>query len=267
MTVWVRAGDRLKAGSAATASSGLRAATRAWNVLATADPLWAVCVDRRRRAGSWAVAEFMASGQAEIASAMQRLDQLGIGQARDDALDFGCGVGRLTAALGPHFGSVTGVDIAEAMLDQARRMQADQPGCRFLRNDEPDLRAFADASFDLVYCSLVLQHLPAGLARGYLREFVRVLRPGGVIVLVVPEAHRLTPQGLVYAVAPQPLIGLIQRRLFGYPAAMQMRVLPVRRVRRIVEAAGARLAASDPEPCVGPHWRGYRHFVAKAAQQ
>jgi ubiquinone/menaquinone biosynthesis C-methylase UbiE len=264
MTVWVRTSDRLKTGSAA-ASSSLRAAIRAWNVLAAADPLWAVCVDRERRAGSWAVAEFMASGRAEIDSAMRRLDQLGIGEARDDALDFGCGVGRLTAALSGYFGSVTGVDIAEAMLEQARGLLTDQSRCRFVQSDKPDLSAFADGSFDLVYCSLVLQHMPRRLAAGYLREFIRVVRPGGAIVIVVPESHRRTPSGIVYALAPQPLIGLVQRRLFSYPAAMEMRVLPVRRVRRIVEAAGARLAASDPEPCVGPHWRGYRHFVAKAA--
>jgi ubiquinone/menaquinone biosynthesis C-methylase UbiE len=123
------------------------------------------------------------------------------------------------------------------------------------------LRIFADGSFDLVYSSLVLQHMPHSVAAGYLREFVRVVRPGGAIVIVVPQAHRKTPKGLVYALAPQPLIGAVQRRLFGYPAAMQMRVLRAGSVRRIVEAAGAGLAGSDPAPSVGPHWRGCRHFI------
>jgi ubiquinone/menaquinone biosynthesis C-methylase UbiE len=263
MTVWARTGGRLRVGSTAAASNGLLAARRAWNVLASADPLWAVCVDRERRAGSWDVGEFMASGQGEIAVAVRRLDQLGIGAARDSALDFGCGVGRLTGALSGYFGSVTGVDIAEEMLARARVMLADQPACRLIRNDKPDLGDFPDGSFDLVYSSLVLQHMPGRLAARYLREFVRVVRPGGAIVIVVPESHRLTPAGVVYAIAPQRLIGIVQRRLFGYPAAMQMRVLPARRVRRIVEAAGGRVVASDPEPCVGPHWRGYRHFVTR----
>jgi hypothetical protein len=34
-------------------------------------------------------------------------------------------------------------------------------------------------------------------------------------------------------------------------------------VRHIVEGAGARVVGSDPAPSVGPHWRGYRHFVAR----
>ena len=50
--------------------------------------------------------------------------------------------------------------------------------------------------------------------------------------------------------------------LFGYPATMQMHVLPVRRIRRIVEPAGARVAGSDSAPVVGPHWRGFCHFIA-----
>jgi ubiquinone/menaquinone biosynthesis C-methylase UbiE len=263
MTQWVRTGSRPVAGSAAASGKSLRTVRQAWNVLATADPLWAVCVDRARRAGSWERAEFMASGEAEVASAMERVGQLGLGSATDSALDFGCGVGRLTAALAGFFVSVTGVDIAEAMLAQARDVLAADPRCAFVLNDEPDLRIFADGSFDLVYCSLVLQHLPGDVAAGYLREFVRVLRPGGAIVVVVPQSHRGTPQGIGYALLPQPVIGLVQRKLFGYPAAMQMRLLPARKVRRIVEAAGGRLVASDPAPCVGPHWRGYRHIITK----
>jgi SAM-dependent methyltransferase len=245
-------------------NDGLGAVGRAWSILGAADPLWAVCVDRNRRAGTWDVGEFLASGRSEAAAVMTRLDDLGLCPARETALDFGCGVGRVTAALSGYFGTVTGVDIAEPMLDRARSLTADHPGCRFVRSDRPDLAAFADGSFDLVYSSLVLQHMQSGLAAAYLREFARVVRPGGAVVIVVPEAHRRTPQGIVYSIAPQALIGLVQCRVFGYPAPMRMHVLPLRRVRRIVGAAGAAVVGSDPAPVVGPHWRGYRHFIAKA---
>ena len=262
MTVWARTGDRLRVGSTAATSSGLLAARRAWNVLASVDPLWAVCVDREHRAGSWDVGEFMASGQGEIATAVRRLDQLGIGAARDSALDFGCGVGRLTGALSGYFGSVTGVDIAEEMLARARTILADQPACRLIRNDKPisaTSRTARSTWSTAVWCSSTC---PAAS-----RSVSARVRPGGP----ARRRHRHRgagvtspdPAGVVYAIAPQRLIGIVQRRLFGYPAAMQMRVLPARRVRRIVEAAGGRVVASDPEPCVGPHWRGYRHFVTR----
>jgi len=236
---------------------------KAWTTLAEADPLWAVCVNRERRGGRWDITEFMASGCAEVRLTMERLDQLGICPGRDAALDFGCGVGRLTGALSSYFGSVTGVDIAEPMLARARSLHADQRGCTFVRNDRPDLSAFPDATFDLVYSSIVLQHMPRFLAAGYLQEFARVVRPGGAIAIVVPVAHQRTPSGLVYSLAPQPLIGLLQRRLFGYQAAMQMHTMPARRVGRIVAPTGARLVASDPRPGVGPHWRFACHFIAR----
>lgn len=249
-----------------TSGSGddLGGVSRAWSILGATDPLWAVCVDRDRRDGTWDVGEFMASGRVEAATMIARLGQLGLCQVKENALDFGCGVGRVTAALSGYFETVTGVDISEPMLARARSLTADHPGSLFVRNDRPDLAIFADESFDLVYCGLVLQHMQPALAAGYLREFARVVRPGGAVVIVVPEAHRRTPKGIVYSIAPQPLIGLLQRGLFGYPAAMRMHVLPLRRLRAIVGPAGAEVVGSDPAPAVGPHWRGYRHFIARA---
>jgi SAM-dependent methyltransferase len=236
---------------------------RDWSRLAEEDPLWAVCVDPGRRGGRWDLDEFMASGQAEIGVAMDRLGELGRCQSRDSALDFGCGVGRLTAALSGYFGSVTGVDIAEPMLARASSLLADRPSCRLVHNDSPQLAMFADATFDLVYSSLVLQHMPADLAAGYLREFIRVVRPGGAVVIVVPQAHRMTPGGAVYAYAPGRLISLIQRKIFRYPAPMQMHTMPARRVAALAQAAGAGLVASDPRSGVGEHWRMTCHVIAR----
>ncbi|HXB50561.1 MAG TPA: class I SAM-dependent methyltransferase [Streptosporangiaceae bacterium] len=249
----------------ASPHSELARLSRDWTKLGLDDPLWAVCVDPDRRGGRWDVGEFMASGRAEIAAALDRLDQLGICQARSAALDFGCGVGRLTAALNDYFDSVTGVDISSSMLDRARGMLSGRPGCRVVHNASPDLKIFPDASFDLVYSSLVLQHMPRALACAYLTEFVRVTRPGGAVVILVPERHRPTPRGAVYALTPRGFTGLVQRTIFRYPAPMQMTTLPARRVRREVERCGARLVASDPRSGVGQHWRMSCHFIARDA--
>jgi ubiquinone/menaquinone biosynthesis C-methylase UbiE len=235
---------------------------RDWTTLGEADPLWAVCVDPARKGGGWDLGEFLATGRTEIDGAISELDRLGLCARRDSALDFGCGVGRLTSALSRHFGTVTGVDISPPMLEHARKILADDPRCRVVLGDGPDLAGFCDDSFDLVYSSLVLQHMAPGLADGYLAEFVRVTRPGGAIVLVGPEAHLRTPRGLVYAYAPHSVIAWLQRRVFGYPAPMRMYELPASRVRRVVEPRGARLVGSLPHPIPGSHWRMARHFVS-----
>jgi ubiquinone/menaquinone biosynthesis C-methylase UbiE len=253
-----------------TRANRLARLSRDWSTLGQEDPLWAVLVDPARRGGRWDVAEFLASGRAEISEAISRLDELGICPRRSDALDFGCGVGRLTAALSYHFDSVTGVDISRPMLERAIDLQvepqvevhAGDPRCTFVLNESADLRAFEDQSFDLVYSSLVLQHMPRDLAAGYLTEFLRVLRPDGAVVILVPEAHLRTPRGLAYAYAPHALTGLIQRRVFGFPAAMQMHTLPAHRVRQLIEPSGGRLVASDPRSGFGDHWQMTTHFIA-----
>jgi ubiquinone/menaquinone biosynthesis C-methylase UbiE len=247
----------------AARASRLARLRRDWSTLGREDPFWAVCVDPARRGGRWDVGEFLASGRAEVAEAIAGLDGLAICPRRGDALDFGCGVGRLTAALSDHFGHVTGVDISPPMLDQARALHSANSRCTFVHNERPDLRQFGDASVDLVYSSLVLQHMPGDLAAAYLQEFLRIVRPAGAVVILVPETHLRTPRGLAYAYAPPALIGLIQRRVFGFPAAMQMHTLPGRKVRQLVEPVGGRLVASQPRTGFGDHWRMTTHYIER----
>ncbi len=237
----------------------LDALRRDWTTLGEADPLWAVCVDPDKRGGRWNTCEFLASGRAEVADLLAELGRLG-GCPRQTAIDFGCGVGRITAALSEHFGTVTGIDISQSMLAHARSLHSGNSNCRFLLHVKPDLSIFEDNSVDLVYSSLVLQHVPPTLADAYLTEFVRIVRPGGAIVIVVPESHRRTPGGLVYTYAPRSLIRWLQCRVFGFPAPMDMNTVPASRVRAVVESRGARLMASVPRGISG-HWRMSAHCI------
>lgn len=233
---------------------------RDWTVLGTADPLWAVRVDPAKRRGGWDDDEFRADGVAEVDASMARLAELGIAPPRGHALDFGCGAGRLTGALARHFTEVVGVDISAPMLAEARRLDRSGGRVTFHHNDAPDLAAFDDDSFDLVYCDLVLQHVPPPLARGYLAELARVLRPGGAMVVGMPARERRTVKGLVFRYAPQPLIRLGQRLLLGYPAPMRMHTLPAEEMRRLLAARGVRVHAAE-EYWSGDHWQHLRYFA------
>jgi 2-polyprenyl-3-methyl-5-hydroxy-6-metoxy-1,4-benzoquinol methylase len=94
---------------------------------------------------------------------------------RGSALDFGCGVGRLTQALADHFDEVWGVDIASSMIEGARRLDRSGGRCRYLVNGRP--RVVRDASFGFILSLIVLQHLEPEYIRSYLREFIRLLAP------------------------------------------------------------------------------------------
>lgn len=240
---------------------GLEQVRRDWTRLGSTEPLWAVCVDPRKRDGGWDDDEFLASGRADIDPAVARLEELGIRPTGGRVLDFGCGAGRLSNALAAHFDEVVGVDISAPMLAEARRLERGGGRISFLLNDTPDLSAFDDDSFDLVYTDLVLQHLPPDLARGYLTEFARVVRPGGAMVIGMPARERRTVKGALFRYAPRWALRFGQRFLLRYPAPMRMHTLAPDRLRALLAAHGARVAASD-EYWGGDHWVHLRHFVS-----
>ena len=165
-----------------------------WERHARRDPLWAILSYHAKRDGKWDTERFFETGANEIAAMLCELDAQGIVPNRGSALDFGCGVGRLTQALGPHFGRVVGVDISPGMCDLARELNRFPNAVSYICNDAPDLRVLHDGTFDFIVSSIVLQHLQPELAAGYLREFFRVLAPGGIMVVQLPSHRRRADQ-------------------------------------------------------------------------
>lgn len=107
-------------------------------------------------------------------------------------LDVGCGEGRhtLSAYLKPGV-EVVGVDLGMSDLRTAHSRIADMapysPEGSVLFTQADGLRLpFADASFDRVICSEVLEHIPNYLS--LLAEIDRVLKPGGQLCVSVPRA-------------------------------------------------------------------------------
>ena len=159
---------------------------RHWEKFARTDPMWSVLTLPEKAGNRWSVEEFFATGRetvdAEIIGVRSRYSALRIGQA----LDFGCGLGRLTQGLAAHFDRVTGVDISEAMIELARRHNRYGDKVTYVHNTRPDLSCFADGTFDFVYSVITLQHVAPEYSRGYIAEFIRVLAPGGVTLFQVP---------------------------------------------------------------------------------
>jgi SAM-dependent methyltransferase len=170
---------------------------QAWNDWGTVDPLWAILTSPSHQFGRWDTAEFFRSGEADVDRVMSWAQRLGYPKDRRAALDFGCGVGRLTRALAKHFDDCYGVDIADTMIASAKELNAAGGSCRFLVNDTDDLRQFGDGSFDLVYSHLVLQHLAnQDVIADFIAEFVRVLRPSGaLLVFQLPSYIPPEPSG------------------------------------------------------------------------
>jgi SAM-dependent methyltransferase len=179
-------GTRRRRVSGGRLMTGLGRHRQDWDDLAALDPYWSVLTEPRNRFGGWDRQEFLRSGETEIEGLMVAARELGLPHAHEAALDFGCGLGRLTRSLARYFGQVWGVDISARMVQQARELHRDRPNCTFQTTD--GTLAFPDARFDLIYSVLVLQHQPTRAAiRATVRELVRTLRTGGLLCFQLSE--------------------------------------------------------------------------------
>jgi ubiquinone/menaquinone biosynthesis C-methylase UbiE len=220
-----------------------------WNAMAELDPLWAILSDPVKRFGKWDRQEFFSEGEREARRALALCQAHRVELSYGKMLDFGCGVGRMTRAFSDFFASCVGIDVSGKMIELARKFNADRPQCEFLDNPSTKL-PFQDATFDFVFSVLVLQHLPTkNMILEYVSEFIRVAKPGGVLLF------QLTNQ--------VPLRGQIQgrRRLwslltkFKVPQSwlfkilglvpIQMNGISRKRVEAFIEGQGAQVRAAE----------------------
>src|ERR1700733_4866348 len=103
-------------------------------------------------------------------------------------LDAGCGTGTLSRILAERGCHVTGIDAAPAMVKQAKSLANKSTLSHLLEFhcvDDIDRLEFPDQSFAGILCSSVLEYLADPAA--CLLELVRVLRPGGMLIVSVPN--------------------------------------------------------------------------------
>jgi SAM-dependent methyltransferase len=234
---------------------------RVWEHFARTDALWAVLTHPEKAGHAWLVEEFFQTGRDEIRQVMEYVRTLPVTLATNRALDFGCGVGRLTQALGPSFDEVCGVDIAPAMIELAAAYAAHSERCRFLVNAEDSL-PFSDRSFDFIYSNITLQHIPPKHTRVFLKEFIRVLRPGGLLIFQLPDRpRRFSP---LYSLPFRLYYRLIRPLIHGGGPFMEMYCIRRRRVIRLLERAGARIVDIAPYNAAGREWTSYRYAATRS---
>lgn len=167
---------------------------RAWRRWGEVDPYFAVLSDRRYRADQLAAnrTAFFETGDAYVVDRLAHAqEQFGF-TARGRALDFGCGVGRLTLPLADRFEAVTGLDVAPAMLEEARFNAAGRSNIDFVLSD--DRLANAPGRYDLVISLMVLQHIPVERGMRILAMLLDRVMPGGVASLHVCTNRGDTPR-------------------------------------------------------------------------
>jgi SAM-dependent methyltransferase len=162
-----------------------------------------------------------------------RFLQESVGIGKDDVvLEIGCGIGRVGKVVAPLCRKWIGCDVASNMLSLAADRLKDLPKVELKEISGYNLSGVADASVDVVYCTVVFMHLESWDRYNYISEAFRALRPGGRIYVdnvnlcsdggwKVFETHRAfpptnRPPHMTQNSTPQEIETYLKRAGFSY---------------------------------------------------
>jgi len=161
---------------------------RDWEDLAQLDPLWAISTTEEKKFNKWNIEPFFLIGEKLNHELKKEIKRIGYPVQFKSALDFGCGVGRITRFLAKNYEECYGVDISDTMIELAKQYNQGISNCKFVVNPEKNLSMFSNNYFDLVYSRIVLQHIPERkIIKFYIQEFVRILKKNGLLYFQLPN--------------------------------------------------------------------------------
>jgi SAM-dependent methyltransferase len=214
--------------------------------------MWAILTDPAKAGGRWDTDEFFATGTREVGVVMDQAAAWGAPALRRAALDFGCGIGRLSQALAEHFDQVYGVDISPKMIELARQHNRKGTRVEYVCNPEAELKYFADGSIDMIYSWITLQHVRPRYARQYISEFLRVLAPGGLLLFQYPSK----PIGLGVRLARW-------TALLSRPRPMYMNGMNRKQVVQLLEQRGGQVIGVQQDDTAIPGYHSISYAVTR----
>jgi 2-polyprenyl-6-hydroxyphenyl methylase/3-demethylubiquinone-9 3-methyltransferase len=146
-----------------------------------------------------------------------------------ETLDVGCGGGFASETMARAGARVTGIDISARSIEAAKEHALAAGLAIDYREASADALPFASASFDVVTCFDVLEHVPS--VEAVVRESFRVLKPGGLFLFDTMNRNPLSK--FVTVTLMERLIGAIPRGTHD----PRMYLKP-REMRETLEAAG-----------------------------
>jgi ubiquinone/menaquinone biosynthesis C-methylase UbiE len=220
-----------------------------WDNFGKIDPLFAILTKWNKIGNRWDKKEFFETGKKEIFNVMKYVESLEVQLPRKKSLDFGCGVGRLTQALCQYFDKVYGIDIAPSMIDLARKYNRYRAKCEYFLNETDDLKIFPDNSFSFIYTKLTLQHIEPKHSKKYIKEFLRILAPNGLLIFQLPSHHI-------------PLYKMFQR-LFEFTFKIEMYGIRKYDVVKLLKRNNVKILDISKDFNAGFMWVSFQYCVTK----
>ena len=233
-----------------------------WDKFGKKDPMWAILTNPEKKGNKWTEEEFFKRGRVEIQGTLNYIKRLRIPLTKHRALDFGCGIGRLSQALVKHFEEVHGVDIAPSMIEKANLLNAFPDHCHYHLNAVNNLENFPNNYFDLVYSTITLQHIKPNLSFNYIKEFLRVVHPEGIVIFQLP-AEAAPKLKWIYRWFPTFLLNLFRRLKYDKDAVMEMYYVEKAEVLAFLEKNGGKLVHIYKEQNTADGMLSYKYFIKK----
>jgi 2-polyprenyl-3-methyl-5-hydroxy-6-metoxy-1,4-benzoquinol methylase len=198
---------------------------RDWRRLGEIDPYYGVLSTDRFRTENLteqAKRDFFETGVAHVELCLEILQRVFAFRPHGRALDFGCGVGRLTCAMAPFFSQVVGLDISPGMLSEARA-QAQNKGLTTVTFDlSTNDRLLGPSQYDFVHSYLVLQHVPVKRGEEIVEKMIIALKADGVGAIHLTYGGYSKTRAMIKNVLVLRYLGnLLLQRAWNYPT-MQM---------------------------------------------
>lgn len=219
-----------------------------WNKLASINPWWTILTLDQYKDNDFNKKEFFKSGQDEIKLVMNILKELKIPFNKEMALDFGCGVGRLSQALCKYFKHCVGVDISKKMVELANKYNQNKKKCKYVVNEKYNLKQFKSNQFSFIFSSIVLQHIPPKVMFLYLDEFMRILKKDGLLFFQLPykPTFKKLIKNILKKILPEFILNIYRRWTTSTTAHMDMNWFSSKRINKFISMRGGSLLAKIP---------------------
>ena len=163
---------------------------REWNKWDKNDLYFAVLASPKYR-NKENIEEFFASGEGNFHHMQQDFERLAIPFTPEgQALDFGCGVGRVLIPVGQYFSRAVGIDVSKAMVEEAQQnIKDDTTEVRLVENNNL-ASCLGEDTFSFIHTRLVLQHIPTKRGLQIIRQLLERLEKNGKAYIQAPMMPR-----------------------------------------------------------------------------
>ncbi len=167
-----------------------------WINLGKNDPYYGVLSNskfKKIKGDESGITEFFSTGENHVSLVLDVLEKDFNFKPHGTALDFGCGVGRVTAALAKHFDKVIGLDISPGMIEHAEDYAKSNDISNVIYKHSLNEFYYREHFYDFVHSYIVLQHIPEKHGKIIISNLLKALKPGGVGALHFIYATGETP--------------------------------------------------------------------------